>query len=308
MDENNKMSVKSEAEIPEWKKKDYIEGVEILHENFLDLVIEHVSENSVEGKKRDLTENEDKLDYYVSRCKENNIRYFKSCAEDIHTVQYKIISDYTELKRTEQYRATEELNDNMTRYKSKITKYTNKVNRSVETLVSDVNQKRQYTEALLFYQELSDLFDEIRFGHVTDYDSDYLKIAGYGHYRNRKIEGMYKTDRKSEIARIHEIINNPKPAQSSEQIRKENHEFYETAKREINQFIFDNITQIRIDQEQSWYARIFTCNVCKKEFKSGDSRLSMGKQVKNLQKHLHKEHALRTTHDWKLYSTLEDAL
>ena len=223
-------------------------------------------------------------------------------------VQYKIISDYTHLKETEQYRATEELNNNMTRYKSKITKYTNKVKRSVETLVSDVNQKRQYTEALLFYQELSDLFDEIRFGHVTDYDSDYLKIAGYGHYRNRIIESRYRTDRKSEIARIHEIINNPKQAKSSEQIMRENSQFFETAKTEINQFISDNITQIRIDQEQSWYARIFTCNTCKKEFKSGDSRLSMGKQVKNLQNHLNKQHGLTTTHDWKLYSTLEDAL
>ncbi len=307
---NNKQSksVKSEAEIPEWKKQDYIEGVEILHENFLELVIEHVSDNSVEGKKRDLTENEKKLDYYVSRCKENHTRYFKSCEEDIHKVQYKIISDYTELKRIEQYRATQELNDNMTQYKKEITRYSNKVKQSVVNLISDVNQKRQYTEALLFYQELSDLFDEIQFGHVTDYDSDYLRIAGYGHYRTRRVEGSYTTDHKSEIARIHEIINNPKQAKSSEQIRRENHEFFETAKTEINQFISDNITQNRIDQEQSWYARIFTCNVCKKEFKSGDSRLSMGKQVKNLQNHLYKEHELRTTHDWKLYSTLQDAL
>jgi len=306
---NNNMSVKSEGEIPEHRKDDYINGISI-HQNFLDLFIEHVSENN-EGKikKRDLTENERKLSYYIMNCTDNFSRGFNNITRDIHKYQHEIISEYTKLLEVKQYRASEELNEQLTRYKRNVTRHANKVKHAVENLVFVVNEKRQYTEALLFYQEVNDIFDEIKFGHVTDYDSDYLKIAGYGHYRNDKKIESYKRDSSYDVKRIHEIINNPHEAQSSEQIMRENLEFFKNAGNESKQFISDNISQKSYDSTRNSYLDIiYSCKHCDKEFKSGGNKLSNGKAVKSILNHLDKEHKKNTSSSWNIRHILEDAI
>lgn len=297
------------TEIPEWEKDNYIQGVKITTDNLFDFILEHVSENNIPEVKRDLTENEKKLDYYVSGWMDNLKRGFKNLESDISIEQYKIISLYTELKETEQYRASEELNNQMTRYKRKITRITNKLNLTVKFLIDYVKRKSYYTEELLFLQELNDLFDEIRFGHVSDYDYDYIKIAGFGYYRNKRIESKYPTNRKSEIARIHQIINNPKEAKTSEQIYKENHEYFEKAKKESKQFVIDNIKQREVKTDDNSYLdRDIICVHCNKEFKSRNTRLSFGKQVANIVKHLKQEHQLTSQHSWNIKRILEEQI
>jgi len=303
---SNNMTVKSEGEIREWEKMDYVNGIKIDFDSLFYLIVEHV-ENNVQGEKRDLTENEKKLDHFIFRCMDNVKTGFKNLETSIYKSQHEIVRHYTELITTKQYKATSEINDNMTQYKKDLTRSTNKLKGSVKYLITVVNSKRQYTEELLFLQEVNDIFDEIQFGHVTDYDDTYTKIAGFGYYRNRKIESRFTRDNtKTVVARIHEIINNPKPAKTSEQIHIENTEYFERAKTESRNFVTEHIEQVFQTDSYSWFNRIFTCRHCNKQFFSSGSKLNMGKSVKNIIRHLEKDHEITTTHDWNIYHILEN--
>ncbi len=301
----NNMTVKSEAEIREWEKNDYVNGIKIDFDSLFYLINEHV-QNYVQGEKRDFTENEKKIDYFVCGCLDNVKIGFKNLETSIWKSQHEILSHYTEQITTKQNLATFEINDNMTQYKKELTRSTNKLNRSIKDLIEVVNSKRQYTEELLFLQEVNDIFDEIQFGHVMDYDTEYLKIAGFGYYRNKRIESRFTRDTKTQVARIHEIINNPKPARTSEQIHRDNAEFFDRTKRETKNYVEKHIEQVFQTDSNSWYNRVFTCKHCKKQFFSSGSKLNMGKSVKNIIRHLEKEHDLSSEHDWHIYRTLED--
>jgi len=300
----NNMTVKSEAEIREWEKNDYVNGIKINFDSLFYLINEHV-QNYVQGEKRDLTENEKKLSQFTFWCLDRVKIGFKNLETSIWKSQYEIVRHYTEQITTKQNKATFEINDNMTQYKKDLTRSTNKLNRSVKDLIEVVNSKRQYTEELLFLQEVNDIFDEIQFGHVTDYDDTFTKIAGFGYYRNRKVESRYSRDRKTEVARIHEIINNPKPAKTREQIHKDNTEYFDKARSESTNFVAKHIEQVFQTDSYAWFNRIFTCKHCKKQFNSSGSQLNMGKSVKNIIRHLEKEHEISTTHNWNIYHILE---
>lgn len=293
----------------DWEKRDYINGVKITTDNLFDLIQQYVDENNIDGKKRDLNENEDKLHLFLFGWESNLKTSFKNTQGDIHTNQLEIVSNYTHKIETEQYRASEELNNQMKRFKSKVTRYTNKIKTSVYYLINQVNRQRTITEELLFLQHVIDIFDEIRYGHVLDSDYEYLKIAGYGVYRNKRIDSNYKRDSSFQLKRIHQILDNPKKAESSEEIMRANIEFFDKAKKESKQFISDNIEQEKVETENNSYLdRNLICKQCKKQFKSRNTRLSFGKQVKNLIKHIEKEHELRCTTEWNIRKILEDAI
>ncbi len=303
------MSVKSEGEIQEWEKKDYIHGVKITTDNLFDLIQQYVHENNIDGEKRDLNESEDKLHFYLFRWESNLKTSFQNIETAIYKNRHDIVRSYTRIIETQQYKASDELNENMKSHKSKVTRYTNKMNYTVRFLIDEIKRKRDITNELLFLQDVLDIFDEIKYGHTLESDYEFLKIAGYGNYRNKRIEGRYNTDVSYDVKRIHEILDNPKEAKSSLEIHEENMVFFEKAEKESKQFISDNIKQEQVETENNSYLdRNLICVHCEKQFKSRNTRLSFGKQVKNLLNHIEKEHDLRCHSSWRIKKMLEDAI
>lgn len=294
-------------EIQEWEKKDYINGVRIGYDNLFDLIVEHVEDYQL-CSKRDLTENEDKLQFFLFRVTDRVEGAFNRLEIKIHSSYYQIRKYYIRIIETEQHKSQFELNNNLTKYKRQLTLNTNGFKSSVEELIKQIKSKREYQEELFFLQELNDIFDEIKYGHKIQNSMNYVKLAGYGTFRDKPITGSYREDVAFDLKRIKEIKDNPiiKP-QTYMEIHEENTKFLDKARTEAKQFAIANILQQHVQtDDNSWYDRNLTCVHCKKEFKSRNTQLSYGKCVSNIVKHLSNEHGLKSEYDWAIKNYLVD--
>lgn len=283
--------------IEEWEKINYIGTEKINFDNFLDFTVQYLEC----GLKREFNENEKKLDYFVFSQMDQNKTGFENLDRDIDTTKSDIRRKYINLKEIEQNKLSAQLN-NPTQYKKNTTRLNNLINGLVRHLIRSVNQKREVQEYLLFLQECQDVFDEIRFGHVSEYDSEFLKIAGFGNYRSKPVpraSSFWTEQIMGDLKRIKNIINNPREAKTGEQIHKENTEFFDEADRVSKKFIVDNISYVK-------YGDNFTCVHCKKEYKSSGSNLNRGKAVSNMVKHLEVEHKIVSKHSWNIYRSIDE--
>ncbi len=181
------------SDIKDYEKKDLINGERITFDNFFELYVEHVQD----GFKRELTENEDRLSFFLSKIEWRYKDYFKAEDRDITRLKMRILSD---LKRITDYeKLVKEFPDETGFRRTLNYKKTHNKTR-VRDLIKKVNWKNEYQSLLLFLDEFQSLLHEIRFGEnkINDSDYDFLKIANYGHYKTHKIKSLRDNKRELE--------------------------------------------------------------------------------------------------------------